>query len=90
MAMDLATVIQLVQSVSLLIGIVVALGTVRGRKNEQIIQMTNIQKDIEYIKEKLNGHDALRDISRSAEQSAKSAHKRLDDHLRQEHNKDIP
>ena len=90
MAMDLATVIQLVQSVSLLIGIVVALGTVRGRKNEQIIQMTNIQKDIEYIKEKLNGHDALRDISRNAEQSAKSAHKRLDDHLRQEHNKDIP
>lgn len=80
----------LLQTASVIVAMVMAMGTIRGRKDDQVVQMANIQKDIEFIKERISGHDGLRDQSRTAEQSAKSAHKRLDDHLRQEHHKDVP
>jgi len=88
--MEWTILLQLLQTGSIVIGILVAMGTLRGRKDEQVVQMANIQKDIEYIKEKISGNDTLRENAQSAGISARSAHKRLDEHLRQDHGKVIP
>ena len=49
-----------------------------------------MQVDIKYIKEKIESVEDIRDVATDARASAKSAHKRLDEHLRYDHHKDIP
>lgn len=78
-------IMDLVQTASVLVALLVGTGTIRGRKDEQVIQMANIQKDIEFIKDRISGHEALRDMATRALESSKSAHNRINEHLQQEH-----
>ena len=82
--------VSLIQTASLLIGIVLAVGTIRSRGDDKTVALTTMQVDIKYIKEKIESVEDIRDVATDARASAKSAHKRLDEHLRYDHHKDIP
>jgi len=88
--MNFAEVLSVIQTLSLILAIVVAVGTLRGRGDEKTVALTTMQVDIKYIKEKIEGVEDIRDVATDAKASAKSAHKRLDDHLKYEHHKDVP
>ena len=82
--------VSLIQTASLLIGIVVAVGTLRNRGDDKTVALTKMQVDIGYIKEKIEGIEDIRDIATDARASAKSAHRRLDEHLRYDHHNANP
>ena len=82
--------VSLIQTASLLLGIVLAVGTIRSRGDDKTVALTTMQVDIKYIKEKIESVEDIRDVATDAKASAKSAHKRLDEHLRYDHHKDIP
>lgn len=88
--MTFEQVVSLIQTASLLLGIVLAVGTIRGRGDDRTVALTTMQVDIKYIKEKIESVEDIRDVATDARASAKSAHKRLDEHLRYDHHKDIP
>lgn len=79
--MDWAVLLQGLQTVSVIAAILVAVGTIRGRKNDEVSTLTEMRVDIKYIKEKINDVDEIRERLTTVEQSAKSAHRRLDEHL---------
>ena len=88
--MTLEQVLALAQTGALILTMAVAIGTLRGRGDEKTVALTTMQVDIKYIKEKVEGVEAIRDVATEAMASAKSAHKRLDEHLRYDHKKDVP
>lgn len=88
--MTFTEILQILQTLSVIAAIIVATGTIRGRGDDKTAALTEMRVDIRYIKEKVDGFDAVKTESTKALQNASSAHKRLDDHLRYEHNKDIP
>ena len=88
--MNLEQVLALAQTGALILTMVVAIGTLRGRGDEKTVALTTMQVDIKYIKEKIESVEDIRDVATGAMASAKSAHKRLDDHLRYDHHKDVP
>ena len=88
--MTFEQVLSVIQTISLVLAIFVALGTLRGRGDDKATVLAVMQTDIKYIKEKIESVDGIRDVANCAATSAKSAHKRLDDHLRHDHHKDVP
>lgn len=78
------------QTLSILVAVAVGMGTLRSRRNDEVIQMANIRKDIEYIRLSMDKLEDHRECAQRAEQSAQAAHKRIDDHLRQDHQKSLP
>ena len=88
--MSFEQTVSLIQTASLLLGIIVAVGTLRSRGDDKTVALTTMQVDIKYIKEKIEGVEDIRDVATDAKASAKSAHKRLDEHLRYDHHKDVP
>lgn len=58
-SMSISTILQLLQTGSILLGIFVALSTLRGRKDQEVSKMTEIQTDIRYIKEKVSEIDRI-------------------------------
>ncbi len=88
--MSLETVLSLVQSAALILTMAVSVSTLRGRGDDKTVAFTEMKVDIKYIKEKIEGVEDIRDVATGAMASAKSAHKRLDDHLRYDHHKELP
>ena len=88
--MNLEQVLTLAQTGALILTMAVAIGTLRGRGDEKTVALTTMQVDIKYIKEKIESVEDIRDVATGAMASAKSAHKRLDEHLRYDHKKDVP
>ncbi len=88
--MTFGEILQVLQTLSVIAALIVAVGTIRGRGDDKTAAMTEMRVDIKYIKEKVNGFDGLKIDTSKALQSASSAHKRLDDHLRYDHQKDVP
>lgn len=58
-SMSVSTILQLLQTGSILLGIFVALSTLRGRKDQEVSKITEIQTDIRYIKEKVSEIDRI-------------------------------
>lgn len=87
---DLQTALSILQTVSIVLAIVVAFVTIKSKGDSKTADLTEMKVDIKYIKERIEGMEALRDLTVKAKASADSAHKRLDDHLRYEHGKDVP
>ena len=58
-SMSVSTILQLLQTGSILLGIFVALSTRRGRKDQEVSKITEIQTDIRYIKEKVSEIDRI-------------------------------
>ena len=88
--MKLEQVLSLAQTGALILTMAVAIGTLRGRGDEKTVALTTMQVDIKYIKEKIESVEDIRDVTIGAMASANSAHKRLDEHLRYDHHKDVP
>lgn len=88
--MTFGEILQVLQTLSVVAALIVAVGTIRGRGDNKTAAMTEMRIDIKYIKEKVAGYDSLKVETAKALQSASSAHKRIDDHLRYDHQKDIP
>ena len=88
--MDFQTMLSLLQTLSIILAIVVAFVTIKGKGDSKTADLTEMKVDIRYIKERIDGMEALRDLTVKAKASADSAHKRLDDHLRYDHGKDVP
>lgn len=87
--MGLSEILQLLQTGSVLLAILVAVGTLRGRESDKTAELTEMRVDIKYIKERIDGMDRLREGLSAVEASTRSAHKRLDEHIRYEHHKEI-
>jgi hypothetical protein len=88
--LSLETVLSLVQSMALILTMAVSVSTLRGRGDDKTVAFTEMQVDIKYIKEKIESVEGIRDVATDARASAKSAHKRIDEHLRYDHHKDVP
>lgn len=73
--------LQALQTVSVIAAILVAVGTMRGRKDDEVETLTEMRMDIKYIKAQVDDLSPLRNEMVEVRQIAKSAHKRLDEHL---------
>ena len=83
--MTWANIQSIIQTISVILAVLVATGTLRGREAERTAALTKIQLDIEYIKGRVSGYDEMRDRLIKVEQSVASAHRRIDEHLEREH-----
>lgn len=90
MKLSFEQAVSVAQTAALVLTMIVAISTLRGRGDDKTVAFTTMQVDIKYIKEKIDGVEEIRDTATTATASAKSAHKRLDDHLRYDHHKDVP
>lgn len=79
------TILQLLQTASVVIAMIVAVGTIRGRGDDKTSALTKMQVDIEYIKKTVDCIPQQSTQITALDSSCKSAHKRLDDHLRYDH-----
>ena len=83
--MSMELILQLLQTASIVLAVVVAMGTIRGRDNDRTAALTKMQVDIDYIKQRLDAFD--RQLVKNADMEAvcKAMNKRMDDHLWFEH-----
>lgn len=87
--MTFSEILQILQIISIFAAIIVAGNQIKDRGDDKTVALTEMRVDLRYIKEKVEGLDSLRTDVTKAMQSAKSAHNRLDEHLRYEHQKDV-
>ena len=80
--MDLSDILILLQSLSIILAIVVSFGTIKGRKNDETATLTEMRVDIRYIKDSLENMRGIEPRLFAVEESAKQAHKRLDEHIK--------
>jgi hypothetical protein len=71
----------MLQTASIVLAILVAVGTLKGRESDKNTNLVKMQMDIEYIKEKVGCMDTLKERITIGEASTRSGHKRLDEHL---------
>ena len=83
--MTWAEVQGLIQTVSVILAMLVAASTLRGRDSDRTATLAKMQADIEYIKARVSGYDALRERITKVERDAAGAHRRIDEHLEREH-----
>lgn len=79
--MDLSTMLTVVQTISIVLAILVSLGTIRGRQRDEASTLMTILVKLEYIQTKVDKIDGLESRIVVVEQSAKSAHKRIDEYI---------
>ncbi len=83
--MSVEVMLQLLQTVSVILAMAVAAGTIRGRGSERAAVLTKMQVDIEYIKQRIDGVDKHAERLAELEACCRTLGKRLDDHLWLEH-----
>lgn len=76
--MELSTIMDVIQTASILLGLVVAYGTIRRRHADDGAELAVMKKDIEYIKARVDDIGGMRDRLTAAEASTSQAHKRID------------
>ncbi len=84
--MNMATAMSAIQTISILIGVIVACGTLLSRQNSKVSDLTEMRTDIKYIKDIVRKIEPMSEKLVEVEASAKQAHKRLDEHIAS-HNK---
>ena len=77
----MAEILDIIQTISIVIGIVIGCGTLLARQNNKVTDMAEIKKDIKYIKDALEDMKPIPERLFKVEASAASAHKRLDEHI---------
>lgn len=73
MAMGVATLLQVLQTGSLCVGILVAIGTLRSRKDEDVSRLAEMMTDIRYIKQAVSEIDGIERRLTVVEQAIKCA-----------------
>jgi len=79
--MSMELILQLLQTASVVLAVVVAMGTIRGRDNDRASTITKMQVDIEYLKRQIDGFDKQMEKISEQEACCKTISKRLVDHL---------
>ncbi len=79
--MTVSDVLAMIQTASLVLGILVAIGTLRGRGDSKAAELAEIKTNVLHIKDKIDRMEAIPERVTAVEESAKQAHKRLDEHL---------
>ena len=77
--------LQLLQTASVVLAMAVAAGTIRRRGSDRTAELTKMQVDIEYIKQRLDNFDKQCTRITELEACCKTLNKRLDDHMWYEH-----
>ena len=86
--MTLSETLQLLQTASVVLAIIVAAYSLKDRGDDKTVQLTKMSVDISYIKQQVSKMDPMQTDVTKALSSAASAHHRLNDHIRYEHHKD--
>lgn len=74
-------VLTLIQTISIVIGIIVGCGALLSRQNSKVADMADIKNDLKYIKDTLTDMKPIPERLVKVEQSVASAHKRIDEHI---------
>lgn len=80
--MNFNDILTILQSVSIILLIIVSLGTIKGRNKDETATLTEMRVDIRYIKDSLENMRGIEPRLFAVEESAKQAHKRLDEHIK--------
>ncbi len=83
--MSMELVLQFLQTASVVLAMAVAAGTIRRRGSDRTAELTKMQVDIDYIKQRLDSFDKQAARITELEACCKTISKRLDDHLWLEH-----
>lgn len=86
--MEFGTVLQIVQTVSVLLAILVAGGTLRGRNDDKAIKLTKMQSDIEYIKKSIDCIPVQSNSIIELKGDMNRLNDRFDEHIRHCHSKE--
>ena len=81
----LTAFIQIMQVLSAPLTLLVAVLTLKGKGDDKTAVLTKMQVDIDYIKQNTSCIPSQNDRLVKVESSAASAHKRIDDHLKYDH-----
>ena len=79
--MGATEVFAMIQTISIVLAIILAVTKLKDRGEDKVGAITKMQVDIEYIKSAVDKLDPLLQRVTAVEESAKSAHKRIDEHL---------
>ncbi len=81
----LTAFIQIMQALAAPLTLLVAVTTLKGRSDDKNTMLVEMRKDIEHIRENTACIPAQTSKLVELEESCKSAHKRLDDHIKYDH-----
>lgn len=88
--MTFETLLQTVQTASIIIAMIVALGTIRARNDDKNGALIKMQSDIDYIKKTVDCIPSQSKDLAILNQNYQNMSKRLEDHLRYDHgNKEV-
>lgn len=87
--MEWEMVLMIIQSVSVLLAIVISLGTIRRRDRDDGAATAEIRANITHIKDTMDGMAGFGARITGLEESTKSAHKRMDEHVGTFHKKGV-
>lgn len=79
--MGTTEIFAMIQTISIVLAIVLAMTKLKDRGEDKAGAITKMQVDIEYIKMAVDKLDPILQRVTTIEESTKSAHKRLDEHL---------
>ena len=79
--MGATEVFAMIQTISIVLAIILAMTKLKDRGEDKVTAITEMQVDIKYIKEAVSKLDPISTKVTQLEESIKSAHKRLDEHL---------
>lgn len=79
--MELTDILSIIQTTSIILAIVTAIVKLKERGEDKASAMTEMRVDIKYIKETVSKLDPIPTKVVQLEESIKSAHKRLDEHI---------
>lgn len=71
-------VFNVLDGLTMLLAILLAFMSIRKDRTSEVSTLTEMRMDIKYIKERLTDYDDMKSRVTSVEESAKSAHKRID------------
>ena len=80
--MDWTVAITVGNTIVMVLTIVILLGTIKKRCQEDAVNLTELSMDVKYIKEALTGYADIQKRVILTEQSTKELNKRIDDHLK--------
>lgn len=83
--MDFQNMLALLQTVSIIVGIWLAVGTIKKRGEDDVKNLADMQADVKYIKKQVEGMCGIPDRLTRVEETAKNTRDRLNEHLLKAH-----
>lgn len=80
--MTFSDILSLIQTLSIVLAIIFTLVRLKDRSDDKTASITEMKIDIKYIKETVSRLESLPEKLIQLEESVKSAHRRIDEHLK--------